>query len=111
VAFNCKIFTPEHRSNAWRQTHMARQSQSKTGHAGTDLNSALFKKKNCLKRKKAYLTNIDPIIVPFWPHSRLAVILHTKVSALTPYITPTPTYPFLILAGTLKTYSVYSLRL
>ena len=70
-----------------------------------------FFKKLSQTKEKAYLTNIDPIIVPFWRHSRPAAILHTKVSDLTPYITPTPTYPFLILAGTLKTYSVYSLRL
>ena len=68
-------------------------------------------KKPSQTKKKTYLTNKDPIIVPFSRHSRLAAVLHTKLSALMPYITATPTYPFLILAGTLKTYSVCSLRL
>ena len=58
-----------------------------------------FLKKLSQTKKKTYLTNIDPIIVPFLRHSCLSAILHTKLSALTPYITPTPPYPFLTLAG------------
>jgi hypothetical protein len=110
VVFNCKIFTQNigqmfENRHTWHGNLKGKQAtliQTLIQHS--------FKKLSPTK-KKTYLTNIDPIIVPFWRDSRLAAMLHTKFSALTPYLNPTPTYPFLILAGTLKTYSVYSLRL